>query len=321
MRIALWAFFLLIPVCSGIGWSSNASAQSCTPYARVVESKNSSFPVGYGVCIGQQPSLTPDTPVRVACLSGLDSFWAKRPEDLQRCLSSRLPARRCSSDMYVLCDRSRAEDARKPTLVKPYGHALRGSSLALAWQPIPKAVSYEATLLTDRPYTATTNSTELLASSTFPPLPSGQTVQVVIRAFDPQKKELGHSVTTFRVLSQTEQQEVSQVLLQIERLRTSQTEKTYLSLAVLRSHFLVDEAIRLLGRRIRELPPTSKLDRLLADLYFEMGQLKLARQSYERAQQIAIETNNPTEFDLAGQGLRDLQAFYNQDPTNTTLPQ
>jgi hypothetical protein len=205
--------------------------------------------------------------------------------------------------------------------VKPYGHNLRGSSLRLAWQPVPTATSYQAVLWTDRPYTAMTNSTELLNSDTFPALQPGQTVQIVIRALNSVHQELGNSVTTFRVLSQTVQQDVAQVIARIDRLNASPLEKTYLSLAVLRTHFLVDEGIQLLEQRILELPPTSKLNRLLADLYFEMGHLSLARRSYEQAQQIAIETENSAELALAGQGLRELQALYNHDPTKTIPPQ
>jgi hypothetical protein len=281
-------------------------SNACDAVAVVQSSRDPKFSPGQRFCEKQSFSK-PQTPILVKCVDTDERFWLLYPKDIDRCALRLSSKSSLSGNEQIFKARSLSVE-NKPSLIKPYGRFISSLQPTLEWRGVSGAKSYSITIWGDNRQIIQTPETYLTAASGMPILSAGRTYTIIIKALA-DGKVLSRSISALNVLSEIQTKEVKSKLHQIEKELVSSNEITFRQLSVLSEYHLVDESIALLEKQIPFNSNNAKFHRILAENYFNVGLLYQAKQTYQKAEVIAENTNNSTEYKLAEQGLEKVVAL------------
>jgi hypothetical protein len=280
----------------------------CEVTAIVKASQDPRLRPGVRLC-RHQAFRKPLSPILVTCTQDKKDFWLVYPEELSACASnvsskSSLPSR----DQFFRARGITEQD--KPSLIKPYGRFLVDTQPTIEWVKVPGAKSYSITIWAKQRQVLQTESNILSPSSGMPVLRPGKTYTIIIKAIA-NNKTISRSISTLNILSDSQTKEIKQEVLEVDNSAATSKQKIYLRLSILSKYHLVDDSIFLLEKQLEYNSNDAKFHRVLAETYFNVGLLYQAKSTYERAEEIANNTNDKTEYMLAKEGLKAVVALMN----------
>jgi tetratricopeptide (TPR) repeat protein len=291
--------------------SPTLKSYACDAVGVVQSSQDPKFSPGQRFC-EKQTFSKPVAPILVQCSDTGKRFWLVYPSDLNRCALPLSSKSSLNGNEQIFKARSLSAQ-NKPSLTKPFGRFTRNLQPTLEWRSVPGATGYSITIWGDNRQIIQSPDTNLTAASGMPILSAGHTYTIIIKAIA-NGKVISKSISALNVLSETQTKEVKSKLLQIERGFTNSSEVTFRQLSVLSDYHLVDDSIALLEKQISSNSNNAKFHRILAENYFNVGLLYQAKQTYEKAEVIAGNTNNSTEYKLAKKGLKGVVAILENEP-------
>jgi hypothetical protein len=280
----------------------------CEVTAVVKASQDPRLRPGVRLC-RNQAFRKPLSPVLITCTQDKKDFWLIYPEELSACASnvsskSSLPSR----DQFF---RARGvNEQNKPSLIKPYGRFLVDTQPTIEWAKVPGAKSYSVLIWAKQRQIFQTENNSLSSSSGMPVLLPGQTYTIIIKAIA-NGKTISKSISALNILSESQAKQIKKEVLEVDNSVATSKEKIYLRLSILSKYHLVDDSISLLEKQLGYNSNDAKFHRVLAETYFNVGLLYPAKQTYERAEVIANNTNDMTEYKLAKEGLKAVVALIN----------
>jgi len=280
------------------------ASYGCEVTAVVKASQDPRLRPGVRLC-RNQTFRKPIGPVLITCTQDKKDFWLVYPEELRNC-ESKVSSK--SSDRFFRARGVTEQD--KPSLIKPYGRFLVDTQPTIEWAKVPGAKSYSILIWAKQRQVFQVESNRLSPSSGMPILAPGQTYTIIIKAIA-NGKTISKSISALNILSESQAQEIKKEVLEVENSAATPKEKTYLRFSILSKYHLVDDSIALMEKQLEFNSSDAKFHRVLAETYFNVGLLYQAKQTYERAEVIANNTNDMTEYKLAKEGLRTVVALMN----------
>lgn len=278
-------------------------AIACSVVGRVIDG-NKQAPKGKALCLDQAIAFT--SPVSVACLKTRRVVKVRDTKDLERCIQ--VPqVLRCTA-ARANCQRARSESvANKPTLIKPYGVVLRPKPIEFTWLAVAGADRYRVVIdSVSRPMVKQFTTVNRIVLR--PPV---GTFSIVVQGMQGEKV-LASAVTTFDTLDDQASRKLDQQLLIVDGFTESPVEKVLFKLSILSDRGLVSDAIALLESQ------TSKnvvIQRTLADIYRDEGELEKALSAYEKAKALASGMGDREELTKAQEGYQLVSSWLQQTGT------
>ncbi len=281
---------------------------SCEVVAVVKVSQDLRLRPGVRLCRGQV-FKKPISPIQITCIQDKKDFWMIFPEELSAC-ASKVSSKSSlfSRDQFFRARGVTEQD--KPSLIKPYGRFLVDTQPTIEWAKVPGAKLYSILIWAKQRQVFQAESNRLSPSLGMPILLPGQTYTIIIKAIA-NGKTISRSISALNILSESQAHEIKKEVLEVENSAATPKEKTYLRLSILSKYHLVDDSIALMEKQLEFNSNDAKFHRVLAETYFNVGLLYQARQTYERAEVIANNTNDMTEYNLAKEGLKAVVALMN----------
>jgi DNA-binding protein len=288
--------FMLLPIAE--------ASYGCKVTAVVKASQDLRLRPGARLCRNQN-FRKPISPVLITCTKDKKDFWLVYPEELRNC-ESKVSSK--SSDQFFRARGVTEQD--KPSLIKPYGRFLANTQPTIEWAKVPGAKSYSILIWGKQRQVFQAESNRLSPSLGMPILASGKTYTIIIKAIA-NGKAISRSISALNILSESQIKEIKKEVLEVDNSFATPNEKTYLRLSILSKYHLVDDSIALMEEQLEFNSNDAKFHRVLAETYFNVGLLYQAKYTYERAEIIANNTNDKTEYVLAKEGLRAVVALMN----------
>jgi tetratricopeptide (TPR) repeat protein len=284
------------------------AGSACDAVATVQSSKDMNFRPGMRLCRNQS-FKKPSSPIWVACIDARKSFWLVGAEELRNC---EVPLNSKSSLRYnEQFFRARgANEQNKPSIIRPYGRFMMTTRPTLEWLSVSGAKSYSVTIWGVQRQTFQSVDTKLTPKTGMPVLSPGQTYTIIVKAISG-GKILSKSISALNILSEFQTKTVKNELQKIDASELNPTEKVYRRLSTLSKNQLLDDSIILLEKQLGVNSKNPKMYRVLAEVYLESGLLYQSKSAYEKAVELANNSNNIAEYKLAKSGLEAVDSMMN----------
>lgn len=270
------------------------------PIARVVNTNHSMYRFGTPICLEKTFQVNGKEPLKVVCRYSPKIVVVKQSTDLSICPKTRYDVFPASQNEVV-----RGNVKTTPTLLTPYGLTLRETQIILQWQPVANA-TYEVTIDDGHGDYRSFNTakTSLLINSLKP----GESYQVGIYSNNSQK-----STNVFRVLSNSQIEELSSLLKLLDSRKSQMTIDDYINLrlAILDKFGLANESILFATSQLNKYPGNSEIIRALGDLFVKVSRPDLALISYQYYLDIALHKNIKSDIADAQKRIQYISAQLN----------
>lgn len=314
MRLQYGILSLLIPLLFGIELFSlkvrpalAKTSKRCNVIAKVIDSSNR-VDIGRALCQGDAFSLPSQT--QVVCIETLLIVVARTEKDLDLC---NVPQKR-----FISCDPTNPKDMRtceavgrgslsanRPILIAPLGNVLLPQATELNWKAVEGTDHYRIVVDGDHIHTKKITSDTKMRFQ----LHEGN-VSIIIQAIK-REQVLSSSVKTFDVISKYNAKMLALKLKRIEGFSSPPSEKSLIKVAILNQSELLNESVLLLGSKL-EHDKSTKLTRVLADLYLKIGMLYKSQKQYKEAMSLAEISNDKPELQKAEEGYKLVSAILSQ---------
>ena len=279
-----------------------AKGTTCHAIAKVISSSNPNYRFGTTICFGRNLRISQQSSLEIACINSIYSFKAVSPNDIYQCPVSKYIEKPKMPDDFRSVLRSPENEL---VVIRPYGLNQIKSNPELQWLPINKADSYRVVVDDWNRYWLSINTT--IPSAQLPKLTSG-TYQVLISALN-RGKTIGQTTISIVILSSERVEEANKLLLNIDSLNDSNSQKIVYKLGILARFNLLEESITYLSKYLAINKLNMFLTRTLGDLYLETSDPQQAYKAYSDYQAIAHTNSSSDDMISANERLQLVASF------------
>ncbi len=295
---------------------SSPQKRKCEPIGRLmsvgVKVDNHVFPRGSLLCSGDRIVLANKGTAEVLCylnrkLLQLTNGIISEP---RKCAPEATEIKPCTREDRSNCPipkGSISDSNSTPTLIKPYSAVLLNDRPLLSWHAVTTATSYIVQISGEGVnWSSTANNSVLPYPKEQAAMRFGNAYKIIVIA-NCKNYPIGASKSVVNILSADDVKQVMARVEQIIILGKSRNEDISQDLdAIYMSKGLLNETIETLTSIIKSGHKSPTIYRLLGDRYLQAGFVDNARIEYNKAIEMASNSNNFSEFARAQDGINRL---------------